>query len=93
MSSDADISACYAVMGQLRPQIPAEQFVARVRSQMGDGYQLLAAIAHGRVAANGPWKPGGLLSPTVPVDRGTPLCQDGGAGKPARVLPMRSEVQ
>jgi ribosomal protein S18 acetylase RimI-like enzyme len=51
MSSDADISACYAVMGQLRPQIPADQFVARVRSQMEDGYQLLAAIAHGRVAA------------------------------------------
>jgi ribosomal protein S18 acetylase RimI-like enzyme len=51
MSSDADISACYAVMGQLRPQIPTEQFVARVRSQMKDGYQLLAVVAHGQVAA------------------------------------------
>jgi len=51
MSSDTDISACYAVMGQLRPHIPTEQFVARVRSQMQDGYQLLAAIAGERVAA------------------------------------------
>lgn len=51
MSSDADITACFAVMTQLRPQIPAKEFVGRVRSQMADGYQLLAAVARGRVAA------------------------------------------
>lgn len=51
MSSDAEIASCYAVMSQLRPHIPAEQFVARVRSQMQDGYQLLAAPVEGRVAA------------------------------------------
>lgn len=51
MSSDAEIASCYAVMSQLRPQIPAEQFVARVRSQMQDGYQLLAAATEDRVAA------------------------------------------
>ena len=51
MSSDADITACFPVMTQLRPRIPAAEFVGRVRSQMADGYQLLAAMVRGRVAA------------------------------------------
>ena len=51
MSSDADITACYPVMKQLRPHIAAEQFVARVRHQMAEGYQLLAASGRGRLVA------------------------------------------
>ena len=50
-STDADIAACHAVMSQLRPQIRAEDFTARVRRQMGQGYQLLACSVAGRVVA------------------------------------------
>lgn len=50
-ATDADIAACFRVMNQLRPHLRAEDFVARVRRQMMDGYRLLAASGEGRVLA------------------------------------------
>jgi GNAT superfamily N-acetyltransferase len=38
-------------MSQLRPHLRAEDFTARVRRQMGQGYQLLAGSVAGRVVA------------------------------------------
>lgn len=47
-TTDADITACYPVMSQLRPHIPADAFVPQVRRQMAQGYQLAAIKANGR---------------------------------------------
>jgi GNAT superfamily N-acetyltransferase len=43
--SDAEITACYPVMRELRPHIAEEAFVPRVRSQMQSGYRLAYAQA------------------------------------------------
>jgi GNAT superfamily N-acetyltransferase len=50
-STDAEIAACHAVMSELRPHVRAEDFVARVRRQAKQGYQLLAGSVAGRVVA------------------------------------------
>ncbi|HVZ95060.1 MAG TPA: GNAT family N-acetyltransferase [Phycisphaerales bacterium] len=42
-TTDSDIARCYDVMAELRPHIPRDDFVARVRRQMQTGY-LLAFI-------------------------------------------------
>ncbi len=39
-NTDAEIAGCHAVMAQLRPQVPEADFVARIRSQMDEGYEL-----------------------------------------------------
>lgn len=39
-TTDADILRCHTVMQALRPHVPREEFVARVREQQQDGYQL-----------------------------------------------------
>ena len=39
-STDAEIAACYPVIRELRPHLPEETFVARVRSQQQYGYLL-----------------------------------------------------
>lgn len=39
-AKDQEIERCFAVMRQLRPHLQAEDFVAIVRSQMAEGYQL-----------------------------------------------------
>jgi ribosomal protein S18 acetylase RimI-like enzyme len=40
---DADIGACYDLMRQLRPHLTSpEEFVARWRRQVADGYRILA---------------------------------------------------
>jgi GNAT superfamily N-acetyltransferase len=49
--TDADIARCHAVMAELRPQVGAESFVARVRRQAASGYELAFLEADGRVAA------------------------------------------
>jgi len=49
--TDAEIDACWPVMVQLRPHLPREQFVARVRDQMQTGYRLVAAVDGGEVRA------------------------------------------
>jgi GNAT superfamily N-acetyltransferase len=49
--SDAEIAACHPVMSQLRPHVAAEEFVPRVRRQMGQGYELAYLSAEGRPVA------------------------------------------
>ncbi|SUX54299.1 GNAT family N-acetyltransferase [Chromobacterium vaccinii] len=39
-AKDQEIERCFAVMRQLRPHLQAEDFVAIVRAQMAEGYQL-----------------------------------------------------
>ena len=39
--SDKEIAACYPVMRELRPHIPEDEFVARIRSQEKNGYRLV----------------------------------------------------
>lgn len=52
--TDEEIRACYPVMAHLRPHIPAEAFLERVRLQQRDGYRLAYISENGRpVAAAG----------------------------------------
>ncbi len=50
-TSDAEIAACFPVMAQLRPHLTSDEFVARVRRQQTEGFQLAALSAAGTVAA------------------------------------------
>jgi len=62
-ATDAEIDACFSVMRELRPHIPEQQFVSRVRSQEGAGYGLAylvdsdapLAIAGFRMVENLAW--------------------------------------
>lgn len=49
--SDAEIERCAPVMRQLRPDVPAEEFLARVRVQQTGGYHLAYLEDTGRVVA------------------------------------------
>lgn len=49
--SDAAIARCHPVMAQLRPHVPLEGFVARVRAMQAEGYRLVALEADGAVRA------------------------------------------
>ncbi|WP_231940862.1 GNAT family N-acetyltransferase [Acidihalobacter aeolianus] len=49
--TDEDISRCYAVMRQLRPHLVADEFIARVRSQMTSGFRLAMLEEESRVCA------------------------------------------
>jgi GNAT superfamily N-acetyltransferase len=49
--TDADIEACYPVMAQLRPHVPAEDFVTRVRRMETTGYRLASIGDGGMVRA------------------------------------------
>ena len=46
-----EISACYAVMAQLRPQYAQDEFMTRVQRQMQDGYRLASLSSDGAVQA------------------------------------------
>jgi GNAT superfamily N-acetyltransferase len=48
--TDAEIAACAPVMRQLRPHVPADEFVARVRLQQIQGYTLVS-LTHERAVA------------------------------------------
>lgn len=50
-AEDSQIQACFRVMAQLRPHLPAEDFVGRVRRQQDDGYHLAFIEAEGKVVA------------------------------------------
>ena len=53
-TTDAEIIACAPVMRELRPHLPEDQFVARVRLQEKDGFRLVCLKAEGSpVAAAG----------------------------------------
>jgi len=50
VEADHEVSACFAVMRQLRPHLAsAEEFAERVARQRGAGYRLLAAWRDGAV--------------------------------------------
>ena len=49
--SDEDVARCHPVMHQLRPHVPAEGFVERVRRQQAQGYRLACVEEAGRVVA------------------------------------------
>jgi GNAT superfamily N-acetyltransferase/uncharacterized RmlC-like cupin family protein len=61
--TDQEIQACSAVMRELRPHVPADEFLARVRAQEADGYRLAyvgdengpAAVAGFRLGTNLAW--------------------------------------
>ncbi len=61
--SDAEISACYPVMRELRPQVVESAFVSRVRQQEESGYRLAyvqegtatMAVAGFRIGENLAW--------------------------------------
>jgi GNAT superfamily N-acetyltransferase len=50
-TTDNDIQACYTVMSELRPHIPEDAFVERVRDMQRQGYVLVAAMEEGAVVA------------------------------------------
>lgn len=49
--TDAEITACYPVMRELRPHLEMESFVSRVRAQAKMGYMLVYAQDSGSPAA------------------------------------------
>lgn len=49
--SDSDIERTYVVMSQLRPHVPAEAYVARVRRMEKEGFRLAYLEEAGEVAA------------------------------------------
>ena len=51
IESDDAIAGCYPVLVQLRPHLRAEEFVARIRQQMQEGYRLVGLRVDGRVQA------------------------------------------
>jgi GNAT superfamily N-acetyltransferase len=50
-ASDSEITACHAVMQQLRPQYTPDEFLARVRHQQAEGYELAMLIDDDAVTA------------------------------------------
>lgn len=62
-TTDSAISACYALMRELRPEVPEDQFLSRVRAQETMGYRLaclegpdgLVAVAGFRVGESFAW--------------------------------------
>jgi GNAT superfamily N-acetyltransferase len=49
--TDDEIDACWPVMSQLRPDVPREDFVARVRRQERTGYRLACLVSEGAIRA------------------------------------------
>ncbi len=49
--TDAAIERCFPVMQQLRPRLVAEEFVARIKTQQAEGYQLAFLEHEGAVVA------------------------------------------
>lgn len=49
--TDEEILRCHAVMAELRPHVPLDGFVARVRRMQGDGFRLAFLAEGGEVRA------------------------------------------
>lgn len=47
--TDAEIQACFPVFSELRPHIQTDQFLAQVRRQQAQSYQILAVRQQGTV--------------------------------------------
>jgi len=63
VTTDKEITTCYTVMRELRPQVPEDEFVSRVWSQEKGGYRLamvedgdeVVAVAGFRIRENLAW--------------------------------------
>jgi len=62
LDSDADILAAFPLMSTLRDRIKADTFVAEVRRQQRDGYQLIGGFENGGLVALAGIRPGHTLS-------------------------------
>jgi GNAT superfamily N-acetyltransferase len=51
VKDNKQILKCFAVMHQLRPNIPGTVFLQRVRLQMREGYQMVYLLDHGKITA------------------------------------------
>lgn len=61
-ASPAEIERCFPVMSQLRPLLIANEFVARVKAQQAEGYQLASLEHEGRVVAVAGFRVQNMLS-------------------------------
>lgn len=62
LETDADILAAFPLMSVLRDRIKAETFLAEIRRQQRDGYQLIGGFVDGRLVALAGSRPGHTLS-------------------------------
>lgn len=60
--TDKEIAACYPVMCELRPHIPENEFVNRVRRQEKDGYSLVFVEVDNEIVATAGFRIGESLS-------------------------------
>ena len=51
MESAEEIQSCFVVMSQLRPHIKEDKFIGIIQHQFDNGYQLVAVLSEGNVAA------------------------------------------
>jgi len=61
-TTDKEIANCFRVMHELRPHIPEETFLARVRALQADGYRLVALRDEGTTVAVGGFRIGASLA-------------------------------
>jgi GNAT superfamily N-acetyltransferase len=62
LETDADILAAFRLMSVLRDRIKADTFLAEIRRQQRDGYQLIGGFADGTLVALAGSRPGHTLS-------------------------------
>jgi GNAT superfamily N-acetyltransferase len=62
LETDADILAAFPLMFTLRERIRQETFLAEVRRQQRDGYELIGGFDDGALVALGGSRPGHILS-------------------------------
>ena len=62
LETDADILTAFPLMSGLRDRIKADTFLAEIRRQQRDGYQLIGGFADGRLVALAGSRPGHTLS-------------------------------
>ena len=62
LETDADILAAFPLMSALRDRIKADTFLAEIRRQQRDGYQLIGGFEDGRLVALAGIRPGHTLS-------------------------------
>ena len=62
LDSDADITAAFPLMSSLRDRIRQGSFLAEVRRQQRDGYEMIGGFLDGRLVALAGVRPGHTLS-------------------------------
>ena len=50
-ATDDEIRGCFSVMAELRPHLQADEFIARIRRQEQEGYQMAFLKSRGRVVS------------------------------------------